>query len=210
MLNVLELKPNIIISDLQEGRILLNAWKSYQSRQGNYGSKSSSETSNGLIKVYINGRQVDYVKTTTQEQVNSVKFLADNDEVIQNAILKSIFNKMTDYKETYEELMPEIESQDQLKNYIGLSTIHIMESDKDDFSYVGFEIGCEWDEEHGIGVMTHKDRVVEVGLADASFNSWITYADNGTLQEEEERWNRENSTLINNVVKVKKPWWKLW
>lgn len=58
--------------------------------------------------------------------------------------------------------------------------------------------------------MTHKDRVVEVGLADASFNSWITYADNGTLQEEEERWNRENSTLMNNVVKVKKPWWKLW
>jgi len=46
-------------------------------------------------------------------------------------------------------------------------------------AYIGFELGCTWDEEHGAGVMTYKERVVEIGQAGTSFSSWAAYNDNG-------------------------------
>ncbi|MBR2649857.1 MAG: hypothetical protein IKD55_13505 [Sediminibacterium sp.] len=211
MQNILELKPNIIIGDNYEGQITLTAWKGFQSRQGFYGSKDSNETSNGLVKVFINGWQVDYVKTTTQEQINSILFLQDNSEKIRDEILNALYKELPEIRDIYEDLVPEINSISDLKNFIGLSIIHIMESDKDGFAYIGYELGCDWDDEHGIGVMTHKDRVIEIGQADTSFNSWITYKDNGTEAEQEARWNEENRAVIEqHKNETKKPWWKSW
>ena len=211
MQNILELKPNIIIGDNYEGQITLTAWKGFQSRQGFYGSKDSNETSNGLVKVFINGWQVDYVKTTTQEQINSILFLQDNSEKIRDEILNALYKELPEIRDIYEDLVPEISSISDLKNFIGLSIIHIMESDKDGFAYIGYELDCDWDDEHGIGVMTHKDRVIEIGQADTSFNSWITYKDNGTEAEQEARWNEENRAVIEqHKNETKKPWWKSW
>jgi hypothetical protein len=44
-------------------------------------------------------------------------------------------------------------------------------------AYIGFGFHAVWDPEHGIGVMTHAGRVVEVGGADTAFLSWIAEAD---------------------------------
>ena len=33
---------------------------------------------------------------------------------------------------------------------------------------VGYELRCAWDTEHGVGVITHEDRVVEVSQADTA------------------------------------------
>jgi len=35
--------------------------------------------------------------------------------------------------------------------------------EKDGIPYVGFEFGCTWDEEHGLGVLMHGTRTVEIG-----------------------------------------------
>ena len=211
MQNVLELKPNIIIGDNYEGEITLSSWKGFQSRQGFYGEKDSSEISNGFVKVFITGRQVDYVKTTTQEQVNSISYLQNNSDKIRDEILNALFKQLPEIKEIYEDLVPEIKNIADFKNVLGLSIIHVMDSDKDGFSYIGYEFGCDWDDEHGIGVMMHKDRVIEIGQADTSFDSWITYKDNGTEKEKEEKWNTQNNTNVGHQInKTKKPWWKFW
>lgn len=211
MQNVLELKPDIIIGDNYEGQITLPAWTGFQSRQGFYGSKDSNEISNGLVKVLINGRQVDYVKTTTQEQISALNFLYQNADKIRDEILNALFNELPEIKDIYEDMVPEIKSISDFKNVLGLSIIHVMDSDKDGFAYLGYELGCDWDDEHGIGIMMHKDRVVEIGQADTSFNSWITYKDNGTEKEEEARWYTENTSFDRqNKNETKKPWWKFW
>lgn len=44
-------------------------------------------------------------------------------------------------------------------------------------AYVGYEFRCTWDEEHGMGVMTHKNRVVAIGGADVSILEWIAESD---------------------------------
>jgi hypothetical protein len=60
---------------------------------------------------------------------------------------------------------------------IGLSSVHVLSVAKDGIAYIGFEFGCTWDGEHGLGVMTHRDRVIEVGGADTSFLAWIAEQD---------------------------------
>jgi len=187
MKDVSELKPNVIIGDHYEGHIRLSAWNRFQSRQGSYGSKDSSETSNGLIKVFIDGQHVDYVKTTTQEQINSINYLRDNAKKIQYEMLIALFKELSEIRKIYEELVPEINTIADFENVLGLSIIHVLNSDKEGFSYIGYELGCDWDDEHGMGVMMHKDRVVKIGQADTSFNYWIAYEDNGTAKEEQRK-----------------------
>jgi hypothetical protein len=52
-----------------------------------------------------------------------------------------------------------------------------MNVSKDGFAYVGYEFGCTWDDEHGLGFMTHKDRIIDFGGADTSFLTWVASGD---------------------------------
>ncbi len=60
--------------------------------------------------------------------------------------------------------------------------------------------------------MMHKDRVIAIGQADTSFNSWITFEDNGRTEIETKKWNEENAKLQNQRQSTEnnKPWWKFW
>ena len=50
---------------------------------------------------------------------------------------------------------------------------------KDGLPCFGYEFGCTWDGEHGLGVLMHGKRVVEVGGADTAFTLWIAKRDAG-------------------------------
>jgi hypothetical protein len=120
----------------------------------------------------------------TPAQAAAFQYLLDNEAAIQASVLDAIFEAYPEWQDEYgfdeeeaEELMPPIESPDQLKQLIGLSTIHILSVAKGGVAYVGFELGCTWDDEHGLGVMTHRKRVVKLGGADAAFLEWIAEND---------------------------------
>ncbi len=212
MNNILNIKPNIIIGDNYEGELILLSWSGFQSRQGFYTAEDSNTVSTGFTKVYIEGKEVDYVNVTTIEQVNAIKYLLDNSDIVRDALLTGLLNEIPDLKEVYEDLVPEIHKIEDFRNCIGLSSIHLMSSDKDDFAYIGFELGCDWDEEHGIGVMMHKDRVIAIGQADTAFDSWVTLEDNGTTELDAKKRIEENSKLQEErqASENKKPWWKFW
>jgi hypothetical protein len=74
--------------------------------------------------------------------------------------------------EDADQQMPELRESSELKRLIGLSTVHISDVEKEGVAYVGFEFGCTWEEEHGLGVMTHRDRIIEVGDAETAFDAW--------------------------------------
>jgi hypothetical protein len=211
MNNIIDLKPNIIIGDTYEGILTLNSWKGFQSRQGFYSSLDKDESSDGVVKVFVHGKEIDYVKITTIQQVNAIRFLVDNSDAIRNALLFGLLNELPSLKEIYEDLIPDIDNIEDFKNLIGLSNLHIMESDKNDFAYIGFELGCDWDDEHGVGIMMHKDRVVALGLAETSFDNWVTFDDNGTSEIEKQNWNEANAKLQSEgQKKTEKQWWKFW
>lgn len=203
MNQIKNLKPNIIIGDTYEGVLILPAWKGFQSRQGTYCSKDKQEESDGLVNVFVSGSEVDYVKTTTQSQIDSIKYLINNSKEIKDAILMALLNEIPDLREHYEELIPEIIYIEDFKKCIGLGNLHIMNVDKDGFAYIGFEMGCDWDMEHGIGIMTHKNKVIAIGQAHTAFDVWEAYKDNGTYDYMTKKWDEDHKQL-------NRPWWKFW
>ncbi|MHC5541266.1 DUF6985 domain-containing protein [Singulisphaera rosea] len=117
-------------------------------------------------------------------QASAYRFLKENESAVAAVVLKAIFEKYPEIRETYGDScedgeLPDIESPEDLKKLIGLGIIHVLPVAKDGIAYLGFEMGCTWDGEHGLGVMLHKDRTVDVGGADTSFLEWIAEADGG-------------------------------
>jgi hypothetical protein len=64
-----------------------------------------------------------------------------------------------------------------LRDLVSLRSVHIHWAHAAKVAYVGYELACAWDTEHGIGVMTHEDRVVETGHADTAILGWIAERD---------------------------------
>jgi hypothetical protein len=83
-----------------------------------------------------------------------------------------------------------------------------MPTPKDGFTPVGFEFGCDWDEEHGFGVLTHAGHVLEWGAADTAFSDYFWDIDG------EQRLRNaaaiEKAAERRNEVRPGKSWWQLW
>jgi hypothetical protein len=65
--------------------------------------------------------------------------------------------------------MPDVSRTEEFRPLIGLHIVHFVPLLKEGLPYVGYEFGCTWDGEHGLGVLMHGNRVVEVGGADTAF-----------------------------------------
>lgn len=75
--------------------------------------------------------------------------------------------------------MPDVSSGEDFRRLIGLHIVHVHQLLKEGIPYIGFEFGCTWDGEHGLGILMHGTRVVEVGDADTAFTLWIAEEDAG-------------------------------
>jgi len=203
---ITEIQPNTIIGEDYDGWIHLPAWKEFENRNGFYGSKNSDKKSDGTIKVHIIGEPVDYVYVLSQSQFNAIKFLKENSEKVRDALLNALLADYPNAKDSYKELMPDIEVTSDYKDNLGVAFIHVMDSDKDHYAYIGFELDCSWDDEHGVGVMMHKDRVINIGLAEESFNHSNCYHDNGTAEHEQIKWKKTNRITKEH----QKKWWEFW
>lgn len=73
--------------------------------------------------------------------------------------------------------MPKTVTPEVLRNLVTLVMVHIHWTNKDGLAYVGYELSCTWDREHGVGVMTHGERVVTVGGADMAILGWVAERD---------------------------------
>jgi hypothetical protein len=134
------------------------------------------------------------------EQINAYQYLLDHQDEIRDASLAAIFEEYPRIRQRLLEqgFLDESEVQvlnrpSDLKSHIGLATVHLLRVVRDGAAYIGFEFGCTWDEEHGLGVMIHQGRIVEIpamGIgkvsgADLASEDWLAEADadNSKLDE---------------------------
>ncbi|NPC91257.1 hypothetical protein HOO54_03060 [Bacillus sp. WMMC1349] len=108
---------------------------------------------------------------------------------MKKLILKKLFDLYPEIQDDYgwdlneeerAKYLPDINSSGQLFDLIELCNIHIHDVSNDGMAYVGYELACTWEEEHGLGVMTHKNRIVAIGGADTSILSWIPISSDGS------------------------------
>ncbi|MFK8044136.1 MAG: leucine-rich repeat domain-containing protein [Crocinitomicaceae bacterium] len=64
---------------------------------------------------------------------------------------------------THKNGFPAVDDMKDIINYISIDTINIVDSEEDGISYVGFDGGCTWDDEHGFGCVFHKLELLDVG-----------------------------------------------
>jgi hypothetical protein len=166
------------------GEARIPSWAGFQPRMGAYGAISDDAPSDGSARLSVTSPDEEGPAPPTPAQAAALRFLLDNDRAVTDAVLRAIFATYPTLREQYgydedeaAELLPAISSPAELKRLVGFHTIHLLEVEKDGMAYVGIEGGCSWDEEHGVGVMTHGARIVELGGADTSFLEWIAQRD---------------------------------
>lgn len=179
-----------------QGEDELPSWAGFQPRRGPYGAPGPRGTSGAITLLSV--RVVDAAGLTAA-QLAAYTYLRGHEPAIaagvQHALLpeyrcgrqRAIDAAGPDPDpETWFELtgrrgpvpserrhlelrLPEISTAAELASLCGLHSVHILAVELDGRAYVGFELGCNWDKEHGAGVLTWGDRVVAVGEAAVSF-----------------------------------------
>ncbi|MFC9911229.1 DUF6985 domain-containing protein [Streptomyces sp. NPDC127197] len=64
-----------------------------------------------------------------------------------------------------------------LEAHLHVVAVYVHQMTRDGIPYVGIEFCCPCDEEHGVGVLMHGTRTVDVGGADTAFLLWIAERD---------------------------------
>ena len=155
-----------------EARVTLPEWSGFQERLGAYGAQTAP-LSSGEVPLWFEAPDETWAPSDAQKA--AYFYLKEHGSSIQAAILGALAQVYPQWRSLYDdgedaELMPSVS--DDFRSLIGLSNVHVLTVEKEGYAYLGFEFGCTWDEEHGLGALTHRERVVELGAADAAFTVW--------------------------------------
>ena len=117
-------------------------------------------------------------------EVALVHWTVDHEASISEILLAAVLAEYPAMQESYgyepKELvkyMPNVSSVAELRQLIALQSVNVHQVSKAGCPYVGFELACRWDEEHGLGVLVHGKRVVAVGGADTAILLWMAEED---------------------------------
>jgi hypothetical protein len=134
------------------------------------------------IKLNIGGDRL--IGEITAFHKKGYEYLIENQKKILDSILSDLMNVYPQMQNEYDYdeiekagYMPNVSSPESFKNILKPDKIYILEVSKDKIPYIGCEFICSWDDEHGLGVMLYKDKVIQMGGADTSFLSWIAEKD---------------------------------
>ncbi|MCV9933248.1 hypothetical protein OIU80_13240 [Flavobacterium sp. LS1R47] len=126
----------------------------------------------------------DEIEEHSVEHNNGIQYLQNNQTVILESILSDLLNKYPNLQEIYdypqdekEDFMPDISEIKDFADLLSPSTIYITSVFKDNNPYIGYMFSCSWDQEHGLGIMTYKNQVIEIGGADTAFSTWSAEED---------------------------------
>lgn len=133
--------------------------------------------SDGSVTLFVEPSD-NVTSPLSSEQNAALRFLVSHQDQISLQIANALFERYPAIREDYlefteedeeAEVLPSIATPEGLKDLIGLANVHLLLDHVDAMSYVGFEFGCTWDVERGLGVMTHGGRIIAIGQAQNSF-----------------------------------------
>jgi hypothetical protein len=166
-------------------KAFLPSWKGIQNWWSPQDSLVGLVPSNGEVEIGFapEGRGKEPL---TASEIASIVWVIENEASISEALFQSLLKGLPTLVEQFglseeekKELIPDIQSVDDLHAHIGLAGVFVHQVQKDGIPYVGFRFHCTWDDEHGLGVLMHGTRAVDIGGADTSFLLWIAKRDGG-------------------------------
>jgi hypothetical protein len=169
-----------------EGSVTLPAWREFASRPGSFArERGFFDTAVRLRIAAPGGRERP---EPSAAQANAYRYLVGHDAVLRDNIVRALYLNYPALKAEYDlapdqaHRMPDLTAPDDLRNLCCLTTIHLFDTSWDGASYVGFEFGCTWDDD-GMGVMTHRGRMVEIGGPAVAYEEWLARRDLDSMNE---------------------------
>lgn len=136
------------------------------------------------IRYEILKNDFEYVKQANKKHKNGLEYLQNNQMQILESMLTGLLEKYPDLQKLYDYpeedkpyFMPDIKGIKGFATLLSPLSFFITSVYKDDIPYIGFSFSCSWDSEHGLGVMTHKDRVIKIDGAEMAFAIWAAKDD---------------------------------
>lgn len=177
------------------GRVHLDAWKGLAPREATSGEFMTfrySAPPDGDFNLDVEPQENHQSSfTPTPAQARAFQHLLDNQQQIRKAVMEGIYAVYDQWRENYfgqkvsrdggktwqpeypdgppPDLMPKLSHAGDLPRLITLSTIHVLAKEREGLTCIGFAFYCKWDEEHGLGVLTHNGKVIDVGQGDTAF-----------------------------------------
>lgn len=174
-------RPKLKWSDYEwTGKITLPAWSGFR-RKFPPGSPIRTERpSTGKVNLSISTPDDEQVEPAP-EQLRALDFLVENQREIRDLILKAItkaYPKQLAPWLVWGAAVPEFLCQlpqrfkdvDELKSHIRLENVYVLLGKKSGMAYVGYGFEATWDVEHGLGVVMHGKRIVEMGHEEVAFS----------------------------------------
>jgi hypothetical protein len=193
--------------EVVEARIILEAWDGYLYKH----RENGKEITDGKVLLYFDCYRGNNAEDCRAE-INAYNHLLKNQSEIRDSIIRSLIEKFDWLKETYdwdqddEPDVPNIPPIDfDFKPFIGPLSVSFVDESKNDIAYLEWHFQCEWDPEHGLAVITHEDKVIDLDRGETDI--WKIYEDNGTLAEKQKEYDERAK---NSKPKEIKPWWKFW
>lgn len=197
-----------------ETTIVLDAWNGYMN---NY--RNEKRATDGSVKLDFGGYNTEDKTIDWQPQINAYHHLVQNQYAVRDSILKTLIEKFDWLKETYyldpdddpdvPRIAPETTLDFDFKPFVGPVSISFDEEEsKNNVAYLQWHFDCAWDPEHGLAVITHENRVIDLDRGET--DPWKIYEDNGTLAERQKEYDEWKKNFKPPKRKPEEPWWKFW
>lgn len=122
----------------------------------------------------------------SREQVNAFQWFVDHQDAVCATVIDAIYRYYVHSRKENPDWFemndcPDIEQSDELRPLLELVGLRLRSDSYRKTALLGFSFECQWDEEHGLAVLIHKNTVVGIGQtelahrepnADASI--WLT------------------------------------
>lgn len=202
--NLVEFIPYPDFKNYYTGTLKLKEWQDFKCQyKEHYGIEFLKKYRDGEYPITVENGEFEEIAPA---KIKAVKYLAENSAKVRDTLFNGLLKELPRLRVVYDYEIPEINKIEDFKQMAGLSQIHIIDTEKEGVAYLGFELACDWDAEHGAGIMMHRDRVIIVDQRDVASDIWNAFEDNGTAEEEAKKYQSDTE----KVVKQPTPWWKFW
>ncbi|MBR2637066.1 MAG: hypothetical protein IKD34_08540 [Oscillospiraceae bacterium] len=160
------------------GEIILPAWENWQ----------TDEMAQQPVRIDFGGDRPDEGQELTDSYRTALSFLVTAQEPMKKVLLLAIARHLAQLEEDMlggdleDDFdlpgIPQVQELSDLMGEMQLEEVHILPVEKDGLCYMGYVFACSWDPD-GIGIMTHGQRIVEVGSRDTALLCWICEDDIG-------------------------------
>ena len=193
-----------------ETEAVLEAWNGYMK---NY--RNETRVTDGTVQLDFGGYNIEDKSIDWQPQINAYHYLIENQHAIRDSIIKALseeVDRFTQYLDPDDSFVPNITPETKagfdFKPFIGPTSVSFDEEEsRNNISYLQWHFDCAWDPEHGLAVITHEDRVIDLDQGETDI--FKIYADNGTLAERQKEYD-EWKKNYKPPKPPPKPWWKFW